>query len=80
MYIGNIVTTSNLELENFKICHKLDTIDDRLPTLIIGWNKTKELVEDKVSILHKQINPKLFWTFSTKERKSEYETDLDSFI
>ena len=71
MYIGNIVTSSNLELENFKICRKLDTVDDRLPTLIIGWDKTKELVEDRVSILHKQINPKLFWTFTTKERKSE---------
>jgi hypothetical protein len=80
MYVGNIVTSSNLELENFKICRKLDTIDDRLPTLIIGWEKTKELVEDGVSILHKKINSKLFWTFTTKERKSEYETDLDSFI
>lgn len=80
MYVGNIVTTSKIDNENFKICRKLDTIDQNIPTLIIGWENTKELLGDKVSILHKKINQKLFWTFSTKERKSEYETDLDSFI
>jgi hypothetical protein len=80
MYVGNIVTSSNIDLENFKICRKLETIDDKLPTLIIGWDKTKELVELKPSILHKQITPKTFWTFSPKERKSEYESDIDSFV
>ena len=80
MYVGNIVTTSKIDNENFKICRKLDTIDSNLPTLIIGWENTKELLGDQVSILHKQIDTFTFWTFSPKERKSEYETDLDYFI
>jgi hypothetical protein len=80
MYIGNIITSSKIEQENFKICKTFDEIDENLPTLIIGWNQTKELFGEGVSILHKKINDKLFWTFSGKERKSEYESDLDFFI
>lgn len=80
MYIGNIVTNSKLELDNFKICKKIDEVDDTLPTLIIGWGQTKDIFGESVSILHKKISNKILWTFSTKERKSEYETDLDEFI
>lgn len=80
MYIGNILTSSKIEDDNFKICRKLDTIDDSLPTLIVGWEKTKEIYGDSVSILHKKIDDKTQWTFSTKERKVDYDKDLESFI
>ena len=80
MNVGNIVTNSKIEIENFKVCDKLETIDKNLPTLIIGWENTKKLLCENVSILHKQIDNFTYWTFSTKERKSEYEVDLDSFI
>ena len=80
MNVGNIVTNSKLDIENFKVCNKLETIDKNLPTLIIGWENTKKLLGENVSILHKQIDNFTYWTFSTKERKSEYEIDLDSFI
>lgn len=80
MYVGNIVTESKLDVENFGIYNNIDTIDNDLPTLIIGWKKVKKLYVDKVSILHKQLNINTFWTFSDKERKSEYEVDLDSFV
>ena len=80
MNVGNIVTNSKIDIENFKVCNKLETIDKNLPTLIIGWENTKKLLGENVSILHKQIDNFTYWTFSTKERKSEYEIDLDSFI
>lgn len=79
MNVGNIITSSNIEEENFKVCKKLDNIDNSLPTLIIGWSKTKELFEDRVSILHKQIEENLYWTFSKRERKIDYEYDIDKF-
>ncbi len=72
MYIGNIITSSKIEDDNFKVCRKLETIDDSLPTLIVGWEKTKEIYGDKVSILHKKIDDKTQWTFTTKERKGEF--------
>ena len=53
MYVGNIVTLLDIKEDNFKICDSLESIDNLLPTLIIGWSKTKELFNDKVSILHK---------------------------
>jgi hypothetical protein len=80
MYIGNIVTDTLLDDENINFCRDIKDIDDTLPTLIIGWTKTKELFGEEVSILHKQINSKLFWTFTPKERKSEYDSDYDSFM
>lgn len=80
MYIGNIITSSKIEDENFKVCRKLETIDDSLPTLIVGWDKTKEIYGDKVSILHKKIDDKTQWTFSTKERKVDYDKDIESFM
>jgi hypothetical protein len=80
MYIGNIITSSKIEDENFKVCRKLETIDGSLPTLIVGWDKTKEIYGDKVSILHKKIDEKTNWTFSTKERKVDYDKDIKSFM
>ena len=80
MYVGNIITSSKIEDDNFKICRKLETIDDSLPTLIVGWEKTKEIYGDKVSILHKKIDDKIQWTFSTKERKVDYDKDIESFM
>ncbi len=80
MYIGNIVTDTFLDDENINFCRDIKDIDDTLPTLIIGWGKTKELFGEEVSILHKQIDSKLFWTFTPKERKSDYDSDYDSFM
>ena len=51
-------------------------VDNSLPTLIVGWKKTKELFGDKVSILHKKIEDNLYWTFNEGERKVDYETDI----
>lgn len=80
MYIGNIITSSKIEDDNFKVCRKLETIIDSLPTLIVGWEKTKEIYGDKVSILHKKIDDKTQWTFSTKERKVDYDKDIESYM
>ena len=80
MYIGNIITSSKIEDDNVKVCRKLETIDDSLPTLIVGWEKTKEIYGDKVSILHKKIDDKTQWTFTTKERKVDYDKDIESFM
>ena len=80
MYIGNIVTTTKIEDTNFKVCRKVETIKDGLPTLIVGWDKVKELYGDDISILHKEIDENTQWTFSVKERKVDYEKDVIKFI
>jgi len=79
MYLGNIVTVYKIEEDKFRISPTLESINKDLPTLIIGWDTTKELMGEKVSILHKKINDNLYWTFSPKERKVEYDKDIISF-
>jgi hypothetical protein len=79
MYFGNIISEKNISLDGFKNLSKIEDIDNDLPTIIIGWGKVKELYGDTVSILHKKINTKVFWTFSEKERKVDFEVDIENF-
>ena len=79
MYVGNIVTSLKLDEENFDIYSDLESIDNDLPTLIIGWGNAKEFIGEDISILHKKINQKLYWTFSKKERKVDFEVDFEKF-
>jgi len=79
MYVGNIVTSLKLDEENFNIYSDLESIDNDLSTLIIGWDNAKEFIGEDISILHKKINQKLYWTFSKKERKVDFEVDFEKF-
>ena len=78
MFIGNIVTTDEINEENFNIVESLDKCIPTLPTLIIGWKITKELFND-TSILHKKIEEDKWWTFNSTERKVDLEQDLKAF-
>ena len=37
------------------------------------------MYDGKVSILHKSINIRTYWTFNSKERKADFESDIESF-
>ena len=81
MWIGNILTDTNFsESEIFNICNSFDTIDIKIPTLIIGWDFLKRLnINYEISILEKQICDNIFWTFSKKEKRYDHEEDLVKF-
>lgn len=79
MNIGNIVCNTKIEIENFNVFNNLERINNELPTLIVGRKLCKELLGEGISIIHKKINTKLFWTFDKTERKSEFESDLEIF-
>ena len=79
MYVGNIVTSLKLDEENFNIYSDLESIGNDLSTLIIGWDNAKKFIGEDISILHKKINQKLYWTFSKKERKVDFEVDFEKF-
>lgn len=61
----------------------IDNIDSSLepvvPTLILGWNKVKELYPDQ-SILSSKISDNLFWTFSLTEKEEKNKSDIKSFL
>ncbi len=79
MNIGNIVSSSVIKEENFNLFDEIESIDNSLPTLIIGWNKIKEIFGNKISILNKKISYNLFWTFLPKERRVDYDDDINKF-
>lgn len=78
MYLGNIITESDIQIENFNTFNSIEDSNSQLPTLIVGWSLVKKLFPE-TSILHKQINENIFWTFDEKERRVDYETDIKDF-
>lgn len=83
MSICNIVS-KNSKLEGFLFNHlkTIDELNNDIPTIIIGWEYTKQLVGDKykLSILEKKITDNLFWTFEKTEKRIDYEQDISNFI
>lgn len=53
-------------------------VESDKPTLLVGFEKTKELFKD-ISIFDKKINDNLYWTFNNQERKGEFRDDLEIF-
>ncbi len=80
MIFGNILTEEDININNLNKIEDINDINNSLPTIIIGWEKTKIIIgEDNVSILHKKIKNDLYWTFNQKERKVDYELDIENF-
>lgn len=82
MFIGNIVSETKLNRsELFNYSTSLEDIDRSIPTLIIGWNFSKKIVDNKkLNILTKTIEDNINWTFTKRERRIDYEKDLNIFI
>jgi hypothetical protein len=78
MIFGTIISENKVDIVNYNNTDKLDLSDNSLPKLIIGKEFTKKLGL-KISILNKSINKNTFWTFSEKERKSEFNDDIELF-
>lgn len=78
-YIGNIITDKKVNFDSLiNKCKSYNDIDTSVPTLIIGWNNVKSIFPN-VSILDKEINSNVFWTFGRTERRVDYERDINSF-
>lgn len=82
MFLGNIVSENSIIVSSlFNVVNDINNIDDRVPTLIIGWDFSKRIFSGvKLSILDKNINKNTSWTFTKKEKRVDYEKDLDNFI
>jgi hypothetical protein len=48
------------------------------PLLIVGWKKVKKLFPDQ-RITQKHIKENIWWTFSEREKKTEYDRDIEIF-
>ena len=81
-YIANVVLPNGGKInydKYIKRCTTLDEADKSIPTLIVGYEYAKRYI-DKFNILKKWYpEQKLYWTFGKKERKYEYDDDIEVF-
>ena len=56
----------------------ISSADSTKPILIVGWKKAKEDPR-YTSILDKQLDDKVYWTFNKSESRSDFEDDLKNF-
>lgn len=79
-YIANIITKSKIDVgEYINVTNTLDEVNLQIPTLIIGWENVKRFYP-QVDILNKKITDTISWTYSNREKRQEYEPDLNKFI
>ena len=79
--IGNIVSKKIIDFDpKIKTVGTLDEIIEGLPTLIIGWEFTKELFPDDFNILNFKVKDNYYWTYTLIEKRTSYEIDVDNFI
>jgi hypothetical protein len=79
-YIGNIITNNNIEISDFfYVTSDFKSVDLSKPTLIIGWDNVKKIYPEQ-NILNNKISENIFWTFSKREKRFQYEKDITNFI
>ena len=77
MILGYIVCDKKIKnLDGFVVqVDDISLADTTKPILIVGWKNAKQDPRYK-SILDKQLDENVFWTFSRTESRSDFEEDL----
>lgn len=83
-YIGRIITATKLEgvsdfIEITKDSSSIVNNEAKIPTLIIG-HKNAENICGSLKMTEKKIGNNLWWTFSKRERRIDYEPDIKEFL
>ena len=82
-YIGRIITSAKIS----DVPELIDVTQDassvledkiKIPTLIVGYKNAKKLFSN-FNITDWKIKDNLYWTFSKRERRSNYIADLERF-
>ena len=82
MNIGRIISNKeNIDTLDFvDVTKNIGSIDNFIPTLIIGKKKAEEIYgKENIKVLDKKITNNVSWTFDKVDRRNEYERDLKVF-
>ncbi len=80
MKIGNIVSEIEINIgAEYNYVNDINMIDSALPTLIIGYSFIKTLY-DKVDMIDRKISDNLYWTFTKKEYRKFFNSDVEDFM
>jgi hypothetical protein len=79
--IGNIVTynKSKLNIPQFNIFGSLAEVTNTLPTLLVGYEETKQFYGE-LNFIDRKINERVFWTTTRVEDRHIFYKDLEDFI
>ena len=78
-YIANILTDEPFnEGELYNVVRDKNELVPDIPTLIIGWEKTKNEYPD-ASIIEWEVADNVYWTYGKYERRDKYEVNVKKF-
>lgn len=80
-YVANIISKSKKYKFNefINVTTSLDEIDRSVPTLVVGTDLAKKMFNGNLNYITKRIDDKISWTYSTTERRSVNENDINEF-
>lgn len=77
--IANILTNKPFEdSELYNVTGDSDSLIEGIPTLIVGWEYTKNVRPD-ANILTWEIDKDTYWTFGKREKRNRYEDCVKKF-
>ena len=78
-YIANILTDEPFSGDSlYNVVRDRNALISNIPTLIIGWEKTKGEFPD-ASIIEWNVTDNVFWTYGKYERRDKYEVNVKKF-
>ena len=78
-YIASILTDEQFnEAELYNVVRDNNDIIPGIPTLIVGWERTKSEYPD-ASIIEDKVSDNVYWTYGKYERRDKYETNIKKF-
>lgn len=80
-YLANVLSDSKAFFKGNVLYNVVKTKEElipNIPTLIVGWDKVKELYPD-ASILDWKINDLTYWTYGRRVKRDKFEEDVDKF-
>ena len=78
-YIANILTDEPFnEGELYNVVRGKEELVPDIPTLIIGWERTKAEYPD-ASIIEWKVADNVYWTYGKYERRDKYEVTIKKF-
>lgn len=77
--IANIFTNKPfMDNEIYNVAKSKVDLIDGLPTLVIGWDFTKQNYPN-ANILSWEIESNIYWTYGKREKRNRFEENLENF-
>ena len=78
-YIANILTDEPFsDSQLYNVVRDSSELVPGIPTLIVGWDKTKSEHPD-ASIIEWKVADNVYWTYGKYERRDKYEANIKKF-